>query len=270
MRATPRLLLGLISLVSVPAFAAKKSAADPQDAAPQLISTKGNAPKWKNLEELKQFALRGDPQACFELADRNVEGDGVPRDIKQASALFERAAKGGVANGWFRLGKIYHDGLDGAPDYARALDYFTLAARSGVTEAQFNIGAMLVSGRGVKRDYIEGLAWLIVAKKSGAPSDAEEQVRGRMARRPPDITAAETRAAEISADLPNATVRTGASAAGTPPTKPAEPPKVDRPAPVKSGVVAPKLDPVAPPKIDVPVAPAEPPSAPKKSDGEIR
>jgi TPR repeat protein len=255
MRAAPCLLPVLLALAFLPALAAKKAAKETLDAPPQLISTKGNAPKWKNVDELKQFALRGDPQACMELADRSVEGDGVPRDIKQAEVFFERAAKAGAPNGWFRLGKIFHDGLDGPPDYARALEYFTLAARAGVSEAQHNIGAMLVSARGVKRDYVEGLAWLIVAKKSGAPSDAEEQVRTRIARRPADIAAAETRAAEIAADLANATIRTGIPAVSAPLAKPPAPSSTP---PTKPGIVAPKLDPVTPPKIDVPLAPTGP------------
>ena len=255
MRATPRLLLPVLALVSLPAFAAKKTAAEPLDAAPQLISTKGNAPKWKNVDELKQFALRGDAQACMELADRSIEGDGVPKDIKQAEALFERAAKSGAANGWFRLGKIFHDGLDGPPDYAKALEYFTLAARGGVSEAQHNIGAMLVSARGVKRNYIEGLAWLIVAKKSGAPAEAEQQVRNRIASRAADIAAAEARADEISADLTHATVRTGAAASAPPSNQPTLPTAA---LPAKPSIVPPKLDPVAPTKIDVPLTPEQP------------
>lgn len=252
MRATPR-LLAFLCLASIAGFAASKKPdqkTEPLDAPPVLVSTKGNVPKWKNVDELKQFALRGDPQACMELADRSQEGDGVPKDIKQAEILFERAAKAGAPNGWFRLGKIYHDGLDGPPDYAKALDYFTQAARAGVSEAAYNLGAMFVSARGVKRDYVEGLAWFIVAKKSGAPADAEEQVRHRLARRPADIAAAEARAAEIAADLANATPRTGA----------ALPAKPEPPAPAKPEVVAPKLDPVAPPRIDVSVPP--PPAMP--------
>lgn len=251
---TPRLLISLC-LLSTPVFAAgkKKEKPEPDNAPPVLISTKGNAPKWKNVKELEQFAAKGDPQACFELADRSVEGDGVPKDIKRAAALFEQAAKGGVANGWFRLGKIHHDGLNGAPDYAKALDYFTTAARAGVAEAQHNIGAMLVSARGVKRDYVEGLAWLIVAKKTGAQSNADEQVRRRLARRPSDIAAAEARAAEISADLSHASVG-GVNAPVSP-----LPAKLEPPAPAKSGVVVPKLDPATAPKIDVPITPPVPP-----------
>lgn len=250
MSPTLRLLLSLHCLASATAFAAKKKV-ESSDAPPQLISTKGDGPKWTTLEQLKQFAANGDPTACFELADRSAEGDGVPRDLKQAAVLFEQAAKGGVANGWFRLGKIYHDGLDGMPDYGRALDHFTTAAKIGVVEAQHNIGAMLVSARGVKRDYIEGLAWLIVAKKSGAASDAETQVRVRLTKRPADIAAAEKRAAEIAQDLSHAMVRTTRSgaAAGRPVAPPT--PSADKP----SG---------AAPKIAVPMPPALPVATPGK------
>ena len=144
-----RLLLAL-SLAFVPAFAAKPKAV-PADAAPQLISTQGGGPKWKNVAELQSFAAKGDPQACFELGERSLEGDGVPKDAAKAIPLFETAAKGGITNAWFKLGKIYHDGLTGTPDYGWALEYFGNAARARVAEAQHNLGAMLVSARGVKR-----------------------------------------------------------------------------------------------------------------------
>lgn len=257
MHPAPRLLLSLLCLISVPAFAAKKKA-EPADAPPQLISTKGGGPKWKNVTELQQFADQGDPQACLELAERSLEGDGVPRDVAKAAALFEKAAKGGLADGWFRLGKIHHDGLTGTPDYGWALEYFTTAAKAGVVEAQHNIGAMLVSARGVKRDYVEGLAWLILAKQSGAPTDAEAQVRTRLAKRPAEIASAEARAVELAGDLPHATVR--ATLTGKT-TRPPEPP----PAPVaKPAIVTPKPAPAAPPKITVPMAPITPTLPPGK------
>src|SRR6185369_13200425 len=129
-----------------------------------------------------------------------------------------QAGRGGINNAWFRLGKIYSDGLLGAPDYERTLDYYTRAARAGVPEAQHNLGAMLVSARGVKRDLVEGLAWLIVATKSGAVSEAEIQVRDRLAKRPADIKAAEARAQELLGNLPVATVRAVLKDAAVPAT----------------------------------------------------
>ena len=244
----------VILAVTAVFFAAGEAAPkkDPGDAAPVLLSTKGAKPKWKNVAELKQFAAQGDAQACFELGDRYVEGEGVPQDPAQAIPLFEQAAKGGLANAWFKLGKIYHDGLGRPADYVQALDYFTRAAQANVTEAQHNIGAMLVSARGVKRDYIEGLAWLIVATKSGDVSEAEAQVRSRLAKRPADIEAAEARAAELQKNLTTAEVHAtfaGATvkSAGAPGADAPVPPPVEQPK-----FSAPKVDPVAPPKVSVP------------------
>ncbi|HQY04677.1 MAG TPA: tetratricopeptide repeat protein [Lacunisphaera sp.] len=249
---TPLRLLLALGLALVPAFAAKPKSV-PADSPPQLISTKGGGPKWKNVAELQAFAANGDPQACFELGERSLDGDGVPKDATKAISLFETAAKGGMANAWFRLGKIYHDGLTGTPDYGWALEYFTQAARARVVEAQHNIGAMLVSARGVRRDYVEGLAWLVIAKQSGAPSDAEAQVRNRLAKRPTDIAAAEARAAEIAKDLPHATVRATLTGKTTrPPETPTAPPA----APVTKPVtIAPILEPIPPMKIAVPLPP---------------
>ena len=245
-------LLGLLPLGGVSAV--QKSA--PGDSPPELITKDGGKPRWETVGQLKKFAAKGDPQACFELAERALYGDEVPQDIKQAVVLLEQAAQGGVVDAWFRLGKISHDGLAGARDYGRALDYYTLAARAGVAEAQHNIGAMLVSGRGVKRDLVEGLAWLIVASKSGAVSDAENQVRNRMARRPADIKAAEARAAGLIENLPAAmviAVRSGSPAplaAGEPrkvPTPPIITNQVDKPV-----ITAPPIDPLVSVKISSP------------------
>ena len=261
-------LLSALGLFAIGVSAAKKNPAPP-DALPVLVSKDGGKPKWTTVEQLKQFAAKGDPQACFELADRYSTGDGVPANINQAAALFEQAAKGGVVNGWFRLGKIYHDGLTSAPDYGRAWDYYTVAARANVLEAQHNIGAILVGAHGVKRDYVEGLAWLIVATKAGDISDAETQVRARLAKRPADIQAAETRARELAADLANATVR--AVRPGVPVTSVIDEPKKLPPPPVitspvdKPAVITPKIDPLAPPKLTVPLVPLTPsPPSPDK------
>lgn len=197
-------LIGCSLLVFVSAAigadkAKKKEKAKPatDDGAPVLVSTDGGGPKWKNLAQLEEYAAKGDPAACFELGDRLMTGNGLPTNVERARPLFQKAADGGIADAWFRLGKIYHDGLSVDQDYAEAFNYYVEAARRGVPEAQHNVGAMLVSARGVKRDYVEGLAWLIVATKHGAVSMAEAQTRERLAKRPADIAAAEKRATEL-------------------------------------------------------------------------
>jgi uncharacterized protein len=249
-----------------PLFAANKNST-PVDEAPQLISTTGGRPSWQNTKELKAAAAKGDPQACFELGTRMLEGDNEVRaDLTQARLLMEKAAAGGMADASFRLGKIYHDARGVSRDYAKALDYYTVAARRGVPEAQHNIGAMLVSARGVKRNYVEGLAWLLVAEKSGAASDAVVRVRDRLARRPQDIAAAEARAQELLADLPHATVVTGRSLIPVVgPPKIAEPaaPVIAQPL-VQPTMPAPMVNPIGPLQMPGPISPppALPPTPP--------
>lgn len=254
----------LLCLASAPGASAKEEKG-PADQAPQLISTDGGGPRWKNLKELKAFAAKGDPQACFALGTRMVFGDDeVPVNLTQAHTLLTTAAAGGVADAHFRLGKLYHDGQGVVRDYETALEHYTIAARQGVPEAQHNIGSMLVSARGVKRNYIEGLAWLLVAEKSGAGSDAPQLVRERLARRPDDIRAAERRAEQIAADLPHAVVvrlehptPSGPTAPPSlPPTlPPTPPPGIERPA-VPQVITPPTIDLAPPPPITIPVDPS--------------
>lgn len=272
-RATPVCCLlflpALLALVGYPAKPAKEPGDSPpvlitkdggkvpwSDTPPVMVSRDGAKPKWSNEEQLKRYAAKGDPQACFELAEHILYGDESSRDLKQVVRLLEQAAQGGIPNAWFRLGKIYHDGLTGAPDYGRALDYYTRAARVGVAEAQHNIGAMLVSGRGVKRDLVEGLAWLIVATKAGAVSGAEIQVRDRLAKRPAEIKAAETRAGELIEKLPTATVRavlkSAPVAASADESRPVPPAPNITPAVDKPVIKAPPIDPLVPAKISLP------------------
>lgn len=241
---------GLLVFISLGLGCATVVLASPTggDGAPQLIST---GPKWKNVDQLRRYAAQGDAQACFELGDRLLTGDGVAADASAAREWLEKAARLGVADAMFRLGKLHNDGIGGPKDLELALDFYAQAARLGIPEAQHNIGAILVSGRGVKRDFVEGLAWLIVATKSGAVSDAVARTRERLAKRPADIAAAEKRAEELMELLGDATKRASAvprftmKGAGLAiPKPPHVPPPQPPPAKVKvdvgPGVSAPK------------------------------
>jgi hypothetical protein len=250
------LSLSLLLCLGIQGAIAAKKDTGPADAPPQLISVSAGA-KWKNTKELTAHAAKGNPQACFELGARMLDGDEeISSDLAQARVWLEKAAAGGVADAHFRLGKIYHDARGVPRDYAKALEHYTTAARLGVPEAQHNIGAMLVSARGVKRNYIEGLAWLLLAEESGAASQAPQQVRERLARKPADIQAAEARAKQLSADLPNAIVRLENSLSMTPSTPALAPPATETIKPViRVPASGPKLDPMTPPKL----GPIEPP-----------
>jgi uncharacterized protein len=230
--------------------AADRAAARPPDAAPQLISS---GPQWKNVTELRHFAEKGDPQACLEMGDRLLNGDGLAPDPAAARTWLEKAAQAGVGDAMFRLGKLHHDGIGGPRDFPRALAYYTQAARAGVPEAQHNLGAMLVSGRGIKRDYVEGLAWLVVATKNGAASDAEQRTRERLAKRPTEVAAAEARAQELLKALRDPAQRDGVmpriGAAG------------EQSVPQTPKLGAPQRE--APPKVEIDLAPGLTPPTPR-------
>lgn len=228
--------LSLLFAITAPAAKPAKSTDAEGFTPPQLVS---KGPKWKTVDQLRQFAAQGDAQACFELGDRLLNGDGMTADPVAARTWLDQAARGGVAEAMFRLGKMNFDGVGGPKSVDLALDYYAQAAVRGVPEAQHNVGAILVSGRGVKRDYAEGLAWLIVAEKNGAASDAVARTREHLAKRPADIAAAEKRAAELQELLKDPATREKAaprfSTAGARPTTPppiAEP-KPEAPAKVK-------------------------------------
>lgn len=259
----------LLGAWSATTLQAKKPEADRP---PELIST-DRGPKWKNLADLKRLAGLGDAEAQYELGNRMLTGDGVPRDPSGAVRLLEQAAEQGVADAWFRLGKVYHDGEAMPRNYVRSFECYTEAARRGLPEAQHNLGAMLVSARGVKRDYTEGLAWFIVAAKFGAVSSAEQQTRQRLAKRADLIVQAEERAQELLAQLKDspATVqprvtfpglRTAPPPVARPsvPTAPVTPNKVEIAPPPGLEAPKPQLSPtLSLPPITLP--PAQPPAA---------
>jgi TPR repeat protein len=129
-------------------------------------------------------------------------GGEQPPDYIEARIWYGRAAAKGVAEAEFRLGKLVSEGLGGSENQEAAFQHYMKAAQAGLALAQYNVGAMLASGRGTRRDYVEGLAWLIVATRDAAVDpEGERQLRGHLARRPADITAAETRAKTLVDEL---------------------------------------------------------------------
>jgi TPR repeat protein len=198
-----RVLLAALSLV----FAAKIKA---QDNAPIMMSRFGGGPAtWADVAELTVAANRAIPAAQAQLGEMLLRGSGgVAQDPDRGIALLEKAARAGESSAAFRIGMLLDDGDGVSQDRARALGYFKAAAVGGVAEAYHNVGAAYVGAHGVKRDYTEGLAWLILAKKRGVVADSETQVRARIAklRHPEWITAGETRAVELEAELKSKTV----------------------------------------------------------------
>ncbi|MSU52227.1 MAG: hypothetical protein CK538_02675 [Opitutia bacterium] len=251
------------------------TAANANTPVPVLMKAADRVP-WTNLAELEAFAARGHLQACAQLGEQLLRGDGVAQNIPCALPLLEQAARGGVGSAMFRLGMVYEEGQGVTRDRLRALEYFCAAA-AGEAEGFFNVGAAYVGAHGVKRDYTEGLAWIILAAKRGVGGNTEQTVRDRILklRRPEWIRAAEIRAPAIEGELAakKAAAFLPASAALVPlrAVAPAAPAPVIT-APVQRALVPVKIQPAAsalslpiapPPAFDLPPPPL-PKTAPLK------
>lgn len=169
---------------------------------------------------LRQAALAGDPVAVYDLASRAAEGRGVPRDLKLAAKLFEKAAAQGLAPAQYRVGGHYEKGLGvtrdlglaktwyqraaekgnaramhnlavllaeagptGRPDYTEAATWFRRAAEHGVRDSQFNLGVLLARGLGVQQNLADSYVWFSVAAAQGDEDAAKkrDEVGGRLA-----------------------------------------------------------------------------------------
>ena len=91
----------------------------------------------KGLEEMRQAATMGSPQAQFYLGNRYEKGDGVPREFDRARRYFRLCAVQGVATCQYRLGTLLLDAPDRPErDYVQAVALFQLAGEQGVKEAK--------------------------------------------------------------------------------------------------------------------------------------
>ena len=72
--------------------------------------------------------------------------------LASSLAVWMDKAKGGDATAQFYVGQIYEKGMDGAPDYAEAVNWYRKAAASGSNEAKLSLAAMMESGHGMAAD----------------------------------------------------------------------------------------------------------------------
>ncbi len=153
---------------------------------------------------LRQAAAKGDGKALFEVARRYTEGEGVTRDLSEASKWYELSAGADYAPGQYRyanflekghggnsdiagaakwyqkaaengnalamhnLAVLYTSGLvDGTPNMKAAIDWFEKAAALGVKDSQVNLGIINAQGLGLTADLTEAYKWFAIAAKGG-------------------------------------------------------------------------------------------------------
>ncbi len=157
------------------------------------------------LSKLRQAALDGDGAAIYELASREADGRGMPRDLALAAKLYEKLAQAGYAPAQYKLAGHYEKGsgvvrdlgpaklwygraaeqgharsmhnlavlyaenpsASGRPDYATAASWFRRAAESGVRDSQYNLAVLYARGLGLTQDLVQSYVWFSAAAQQG-------------------------------------------------------------------------------------------------------
>ena len=87
------------------------------------------------------------------------QGQGVPRDYKEAVRLYRLSAEQGDVSAQFNLGLMYANGTGVSQDYKEAVKWYRLSADQGDALAQGKLGMMYIEGTGVFQDYTLANMW---------------------------------------------------------------------------------------------------------------
>jgi cell division septation protein DedD len=117
------------------------------------------------IAEWKGPAAKGDADAMFNLAQAYRLGRGVPEDLKQAEALYARAAAKGHIQAADNYGLLLFQ--DGRRE--QAMPYVTAAADRGDPRAEYLLGIAYFNGDLVAKDWVRAYALLTLANGAGLP-----------------------------------------------------------------------------------------------------
>ena len=101
---------------------------------------------------LDQACTSGTWEACKDLGNMYVDGNGVAKDYSRAVALYAKACDAGYAKGCANLGNMYADGKGVAEDESRAVALYTKACDAGEGLGCSNLGDRYRDGFGVARN----------------------------------------------------------------------------------------------------------------------
>ncbi|MCJ2070396.1 hypothetical protein MKK75_16580 [Methylobacterium sp. J-030] len=165
------------------------------------------------LAKVKAAALEGDGPAVWDLATREADGRGMPRDLAMAAKLFEKLAAAGYAPAQYKIGGQYEKGAgvvhdldkaklwygraaeqgharsmhnlavifaenpaaNGKPDFASAASWFRQGAEYGVRDSQYNLGVLYARGMGLTQDLVQSYAWFAAAAAQGDDDAAKKR-----------------------------------------------------------------------------------------------
>lgn len=165
------------------------------------------------LAKVKAAALDGDGTAVWDLAGREADGRGMPRDLAVAAKLYEKLAAAGYAPAQYKVASQYEKGsgvvrdldkaklwygraaeqgharsmhnlaviyaenpaANGKPDFATAASWFRQGAEFGVRDSQYNLGVLYARGMGLTQDLVQSYAWFAAAAAQGDEDAAKKR-----------------------------------------------------------------------------------------------
>ncbi len=116
---------------------------------------------------LKAKAGQGDAAAQTRLAKAFADGNGIPRDYKQAAYWYGLAASNGNVEAEATLGELYQAGQGVHRDITNAILWLAGAGQKGSTAAQYDLAYMYERGQGVPRDQKLAAHWYHLAADGG-------------------------------------------------------------------------------------------------------
>jgi localization factor PodJL len=148
---------------SIPPWASSKSNVSGGAAGPELSASLSAALP----TPLRDAIVAGSPAAEYELAQRLLEGRGLPQDQEAAALWFERAASSGLAPAQFRLAILYSRGVGRPRDDVAARRWYEKAAEAGNAQAAHNLAVSYAEPVGEKPDYVKAAKWFRKAAELG-------------------------------------------------------------------------------------------------------
>lgn len=124
----------------------------------------------KGLEYYRKASELNIPAAQSELGKIYEQGIYTKKDLARARKLYQLAADQDYARAQNQLAYFIAKGLDGSkPDFTAAFTLDLKAAKQGLPESQYNVGRALDLGIGVKQDKKAARDWYEAAVKQGNP-----------------------------------------------------------------------------------------------------
>jgi uncharacterized protein len=141
----------------------------------QLASTHRLSPE--EVAQLQAKAGAGNSDAQVSLGRAYEDGDGVPRNDRQAVSWYRAAAEQGNAKAQDNLGLMFRSGLGVDQDKAEAVRWYRKSAKQENPNAMFNLGTAYYNGDGVITDEVAAYAWFLLAQQFGSSSGADAAKR---------------------------------------------------------------------------------------------